>query len=181
MHTVWFLLCSGCPSLRRIVPASVWDIEVGAANSWDGDIGDWDKAQAVVSSGLTYPEVCYSHHKDIGCSPETCCRPRRSLGRRTKERTYYKLGVLLSRKVSVMRRVVLRMSWWGWVPLGFIFWFSHIWVLWLQIRMIWKTWCQMESFLLQVMENSAQNGLNRNAQARAEDWVIDENSSIIRT
>ena len=39
----------------------------------------------------------------------------------------------------------------------------------------------MESFLLQVMENSAQNGLNMNAQVRAEDWVIDENSSIIRT
>lgn len=100
---------------------------------------------------------------------------------RTKERTYYKLEVLLSRKVSVMRRVVLRMSWWGWVPLGFIFWLSHIWVLWLQIRMIWKTWCQMESLLLQVLENSAQNGLNRDAQARAEDWVIDENSSIFRT
>lgn len=39
----------------------------------------------------------------------------------------------------------------------------------------------MESLLLQVLENSAQNGLNRDAQARAEDWVIDENSSIFRT
>lgn len=39
----------------------------------------------------------------------------------------------------------------------------------------------MEFFLLQLMENSAQNGLNRNAQTRVEDWVIDENNGVIRT
>lgn len=75
-------------------------------------------------------------------------------------KTYYKLG----KPLSARRRVALRTSWY--LPLGFVLWFSHVSVLWLQIRNVRKTVRQMGCFLLQRRENPAQNGLTSQGAQR---------------